>query len=130
MNAPFPTAVETTCPECTGEGITRLGSDAWEVCETCFGVGSVKAGPAYPARCAACSFPLKWAGKGRWYPCTHHPESRVVYYLQESRAGYPAGSPLCRCGEPAVSGKATCGQYTCNTALAKAGGHIPQGQKL
>src|SRR6266850_525276 len=115
------TVADTVCPECGGNGLTKLG-EGWEVCESCFGVGSVKAGPAFPPTCAICSAPLKWSGRGGYFPCTHHPRARVVYYLQETRAGFQAGYPLCRCGEPTVGGKATCGPYTCNTALAKAGG--------
>lgn len=128
MNGLSLIAGETLCPECEGEGITKL-ADGWEVCETCFGVGAVKAGPAYPPTCAVCGVPLKWSGRGGYYPCTHHPRARVVYYLQETSPDCPAGWPLCRCGEPAVGGKATCGQYTCNTVRARAGGPSPQGQK-
>lgn len=126
MNGLSLTAAETVCPECAGEGFQRT-ADGLEVCETCFGVGSVKAGPTIPPTCTVCAAPLKWSGRGGYYPCTQHPHARVVYYLQESRAGYPAGWPLCRCGEPTVSGKATCGQYTCNTARAQAGGALPPG---
>ena len=128
MSVLSPIVGETTCPECEGEGLTPLG-DGWEVCESCYGVGSVKAGPAHPASCAICSTPLKWSGRGGYFPCLQHPRARVVYYLQEPKTGYPAGWPICRCGEPAVSGKATCGQYTCNTEQARHRGALPPGRK-
>ncbi len=53
MSGRYLTAAETTCGECKGEGLTK-SPEAWEVCGTCFGVGSVKVGPAIPSTCAIC----------------------------------------------------------------------------
>lgn len=128
MNEQSLIADETTCPECEGKAFKQCDKGL-EVCETCLGVGSVKVGPTIPSTCAICSAPLKWSGIGRYYPCLQHPHARTVHYLQVPWPGYPAGWPLCRCGEPVMRGKATCGQYTCNTALGRGGGLSPRGRK-
>lgn len=35
-----------------------------------------------------------------------------------SKSAYPTGWPLCKCGNPVVDGKATCGKTSCADRLA------------
>lgn len=70
----------------------------------------------FPPRCIRCGEKLQEQPNGPGYlPCTTCPPgSRVVYYLQVARDGYPEGWPLCTwCGSPVRDGQATCGNLIC-----------------